>query len=240
MEAVRAYQRAAEADPSEPNLFDWGTELLVHGAAEPAAEVFRKGHQLHPASVRMLLALAVALYAQGDYDQSAKRFFDACDLHPSDSPPYLFLAKVQNRAITESTGYLDRFARFAKLHPDDAQANYYYAVALSTRHDQNAKSYLDKSIQLDPHLAVAHLQLGIFYGDQADYAHAIPEYLKAVAGDPELEEAHYRLSQAYAATGERAKAQEELNTYKELSQRSAQAAEQERQRLQRFIVSFRQ
>ena len=40
LEAVREYQRAAELDPSESNLFDWGTELLAHRALEPATEVF--------------------------------------------------------------------------------------------------------------------------------------------------------------------------------------------------------
>src|SRR5580704_12771287 len=43
VEAARAYQRAAELDPSESNLFDWGTELLTHRAADQAVEVFSKG-----------------------------------------------------------------------------------------------------------------------------------------------------------------------------------------------------
>ncbi|HEV2716401.1 MAG TPA: hypothetical protein VGU64_14155, partial [Terriglobales bacterium] len=34
--AVQEYQRAAELDPSEPNLFDWGADLLLHRALEPA------------------------------------------------------------------------------------------------------------------------------------------------------------------------------------------------------------
>ena len=239
LEAVREYQRAAEADPSEPNLFDWGMELLVHRATEPAAEVFQKGHRLYPGSARMLLGLAVARYGHGDYDEAARRFFAACDLNPSDPTPYLFLAKVQNRAITESNGYLERLARFAKLRPDDAQANYYYAAALSGRHDGRARSLLEKSIELDPKLALAHLQLGILYSDQRNYTQAISEYRKAVACDPELEEAHYRLSQAYAATGEKSEAQQELSTYEELSRKSAEAAERERQQLQQFVITLK-
>src|SRR2546430_13519862 len=43
LEAVRQYQRAAELDASEPYLFDWGAELLLHHAPEPAIEVFSKG-----------------------------------------------------------------------------------------------------------------------------------------------------------------------------------------------------
>ncbi len=62
LEAVREYQRAAELDPSEPNLFDWGTELLTHRALEPATEVFANGNRRFPKSVRMLVALGVAWY----------------------------------------------------------------------------------------------------------------------------------------------------------------------------------
>jgi len=39
LEAARQYQRAAELDPSEANLFNWGTELLTHRAAEQAGAV---------------------------------------------------------------------------------------------------------------------------------------------------------------------------------------------------------
>ncbi len=34
LEAVREYEKAARMDPSEQNYFEWGTELLLHKAAE--------------------------------------------------------------------------------------------------------------------------------------------------------------------------------------------------------------
>jgi tetratricopeptide (TPR) repeat protein len=56
LEAVREYQRAAELNPSESNLFDWGAELLMHRAVEPALEVFTNGNRLFPRSVRSVCA----------------------------------------------------------------------------------------------------------------------------------------------------------------------------------------
>ncbi len=82
LEAVREYQRAAELDPSEPNLFDWGTELLTHRALEPASEVFTKGNRMFPKSVRMLVALGVAEYARGSYERAAESLGSASDLDP--------------------------------------------------------------------------------------------------------------------------------------------------------------
>ena len=60
--AVKEFERAAALEASEQNLFDWGSELLAHGAAEPAAEVFNKGHRLFPRSVRMLAAFRLAYH----------------------------------------------------------------------------------------------------------------------------------------------------------------------------------
>ena len=96
LEAVRDYQRAAELNPSEPNLFDWGAELLLHRAFEPAIEVFRKGTRLYPSSVRMGVGLGVAWYARGSYEQAAQRLCEASDLNPEDPKPYLFMGKMQS------------------------------------------------------------------------------------------------------------------------------------------------
>lgn len=91
---------------------------------------FEKGHRLFPRSTRLLLGLAASRYARGDYDRSARNHFEACDLYTGDPVPYMFLGKVRSIEITGLEGYVERLARFAKLHPDNAWANYYYAVAL--------------------------------------------------------------------------------------------------------------
>jgi len=247
LEAVREYQRAAELDASEFNLFDWGAELLTHRAVDQAIEVFSKGNHLFPHSVRMLLGLAAAWYSRGAYDQAARRFFEACDLNPSDPGPYLFLGKVQSVEILQSDGYLERMRRFRRLQPDNPLANYYYAASLWKRWNGPADSrtpfqvlsLLEKAIHLDPNLAAAHLQLGMFYADQKDFPNAISAYLKAIAVSPPLEEAHYRLAQAYRLSGEELKAQQEFDLHAELSRKSAEDLERERREIQQFVFELR-
>ena len=128
--AVREYQRAAELDPSEQYLFDWGTELLAHRALEPAVEVFTKGNRLFPSSMRMLVALGVADYARGSYDEAAHCLANASDIDPRDPTPYLFLGSMQDAEIIPSEGTVDRLARFVELQPENPLASYYYAVGL--------------------------------------------------------------------------------------------------------------
>jgi tetratricopeptide (TPR) repeat protein len=240
LDAVREYQRAAELDASEANLFDWGTELLVHSAPEPAIEVFTKGIHLFPRSSRMLLGVAVASYAKGDYDRAARHFFAATDLKPDDPKPYLFLARVQAPEITESDGFRERVARFAKLQPGNAWANYYYAMSiLKLGKTAQAQFLLQKSVRLDPQLGVGYLQLGILSSERQDLSGAISAYQKATEVDPGLEQAHYRLAQAYRQKGDMQRAQEETKIFQQLSKASAQQLEHERSDLRQFVITLK-
>ncbi len=247
LEAVHEYQVAAELDASEPNLFDWGAELLKHRAAEPAIEVFTKGDRLFPHSVRMKLGLAAAFYVQGSYEEAARRFFEAADLNPLDPVPYLFLGKIQNLEIMQSDGFVERFARFTKLHPDNAMANYYYAASLFRRwkSDKDAaalaqmRSLLEKAVGLDPQLSAAYLQLGILDAEQQDFAAAVACYQRTIQIDPEMEEAHYRLGVAYGRTGDKLQSQKELDIHEKLAKKSAEELERERRDILNFVVSLR-
>lgn len=247
LEAVRQYQRAAEADPSEANLFNWGGELLVHRADDQAAEVFAKAHRRFPRSTRALLGLAAALYARGSEDQAQRAFFEATDLDPRDPAPYLFLGKISGGAIADSDGYALRMARFAHLQPENAWANYYYAATLwrtwkgagDTATIANVQALLEKAVALDPHLAAASLELGIVFAEQSNLPRAIAAYRAAIAANPALEEAHYRLAQAYRKNGRIEESQKEIERYRELAKESAAAAERERSRMQQFVFEMK-
>jgi len=247
LEAVREYQRAAELDPSEPNLFDWGAELLMHRAAEPAIEVFAKGSRLFPRSVRMLVGLGVSAYARGSYEQAAQRLCEASDLNPGDPNPYLFLGKMQSVESTQSECVVERLERFAKLQPENALANYYYARSLwqrrtgaeDTENSAQVESLLEKAVQLDPKLGAGYLQLGILYSDRGDFPKTISAYQKAIDVSPRLEEAHYRLSQVYRRTGEGLKAQQELQLYEQIKKEIADEVELQRREIQQFVYRLR-
>jgi tetratricopeptide (TPR) repeat protein len=248
LEAAREYQRAAELSPTENNLFDWGTELLTHRAANHSIEVFAKGNRLFPRSVRMLLGFGAALYAQGSYDAAARRLFEATDLNPGDPGPYLFLGRVQTLEIAQSDGVLERFKRFATRYPGNALANYYYAVTLWRRwtglEDREiaaqVESLLQKAVRIDAGLGDGWLQLGILYSGVSDLPKAISAYQKAIDTGTAREESHYRLAQAYQRVGEKVKARKEFDLYEQL--RKAAAAEEERRRseTQQFVFALKE
>jgi len=244
LDAVREYQRAAELQPNEANLFAWGADLLLHRAFEPAIEVFTKGHRLYPSSVRMLLGLSVATYDQGAMDQGKELLLEACDLNPADSAPYLFLGKLQEAEKIEPPGWAEKFARFLRLHPENALAHYYYAVALGKQEPGGGnaaviESELKRAMEIDPQLGSAYLEIGILYSQRKDYPEAISALQKAIEITPLPAEAHYRLGQLYGHMGEAEKATKEIELFKQISEQKKNEAERERHKIQQFVYTLR-
>ena len=97
----------------------------------------------------------------------------------------------------------------------------------------------EKAVRLNPHLADAFLLLGVVFSAQNKFPDAIPAYQKAIAANPDLAQAHYRLAQAWTATGQPARAREEIELYRQLSRQSEQKSEAERAAIQEFVFSLR-
>jgi tetratricopeptide (TPR) repeat protein len=251
LDAVREYERAAGLDASEENYFAWGAELLLHRAVAPALEVFGRGVRLHPDSARMLAGLGAALYTNGSVEEAAQRLCAASDLTPSvppsDSPsasaPYLFLGEMQEATSTPLPCVEPKLARFAHDRPDNAFANYYYALALWKRERgsenpdamRQVEALLRKSLAIDPKLDLAYLQLGNLYFARGSFQEALTAYEKAVVANPAGGEAHYRLGLTYKRIGEEAKAQREFEEYKRLDKSEAATIERQRRELRQFL-----
>jgi tetratricopeptide (TPR) repeat protein len=243
--AANEFETAAHMDPSEGNLFDWGSELLLHRTYEPAIDVFQEATKRYPNSPRLFIGLGMALYSRGRYDEAVKSLLTAADLNPSDPRCYLFLSKAYSSSPNQAEAVIQAFRRYADLQPSNALALYYYAVSLwkgkraeeSSSDLQQVKSLLEKSIALNPALAEAHMQLGNLYSDQHDYAQSIPEYVRALNLDSNLFDAHYRLGQAYVHSGQKERAQGEFEIYQRLRAQHLAEIDKERAEVQQFVYS---
>ena len=245
VQAANEYELAAHADPSESNLFDWGSELLLHRTLGPAIEVFQDAAQRYPSSPRLAIGLGMALYAHGNYDDAVKSLLRAADLNPSDPSCYLFLSRAYDSSPGQADDVIQRFRRFSELQPRNAQALYYYAMSLwkgKRAQDpsldlRQIETLLKNSLDLDPKLAEAHLQLGNLYSDQSKYAEAIPEYVRALELNPDLADAHYRLGQAYVRTGQKGLAQEQLQVYQKIREQHLEDLEKQRAEIRQFVYA---
>jgi tetratricopeptide (TPR) repeat protein len=244
LEAVREFEQAVRMDPSEPNYFEWGTELLLHGAVRPSVEVFTRASATHPRSSRMLVGLGAALYASGAFEAAARRLCEASDLKPADPTPYLYLGKMEKASPTPLPCSEQKLARFAAEQPENALANYYYAMTLWKREKgsensaalHHAEALLEKAVVIDPKLGEAYLQLGVLYSGRDAFEPAIHAYEKAVEVSPQLGEAHYRLALAYKRKGEEAKSRQEFQLYEQTEKTETAEIERQRRELQHFLV----
>jgi tetratricopeptide (TPR) repeat protein len=184
-------------------------------------------------------------------EEAAERLCAASDLSqsnsPSDSPsdfaPYLFLGEMQEATSTPLPCIEQKLARFAQNQPENAFANYYYALALWKRDRgsenpdalRQVETLLLKSLAIDPKLDLAYLQLGNLYFARGAFQEAVAAYQKAVVANPAGSEAHYRLGLTYKRIGEGAKAQREFEEYKQLDKMETAAIERQRRELRQFI-----
>lgn len=244
LEAVREFEQAAKADPSEENYFAWGSELLKHRAVLQAKEVFESGARAHPKSARMLTALGAALFAGARYEEAARRLCDASDLNPANVEPYLFMGKVEIAAPNSLPCIEPRLKRFVHMEPADPMANFYYAMTYWKEHGKKVdeetsavvEKYLENATKADRKCSDAYLQLGILRASRSDFGAASDFYRKAIDAAPESSEAHYRLGVAYDRLGEKEKASEEFRLHDELEKRQAAAVDQQRREVKQFLV----
>ena len=243
--AENEFETAAHLDPSEENLFDWGSEFLLHRTYEPAIDIFEQATKRYPNSPRLMIGLGMALYSRGKYDDAVKALLTAADLNPSDPRCYFFLSKAYDSSPNQADAVIERFHRFSELQPNNGLAVYYYAMSLwkgkrtedASFDIQKVESLLQKAISLDPKLAEAHLQLGNLYSDRHDYAKAIPEYQRALELNPNLPDAHYRLGQDYVHSGHKDLAQGEFDVYQRLRAQHMAALDKERAEVRQFVYS---
>jgi tetratricopeptide (TPR) repeat protein len=243
--AANEYQTAAQMDPSESNLFDWGSELLLHRTLDPAVEVFQKAIERYPHSSRLAVGLGIAYYSRGNYDDAVKSLLRAADLSPADAGCYLFLSKAYDSSPAQADDVIQRFHRFAELQPNNARAQYYFAMSLwkgNRAEDPHLdlaqiESLLKRSVALDPNLAEAHRQLGNLFAEQRKFPDSIPEYLRALELNAGLADAHYRLGQAYVRTGEKERAQEQFQVYQKLREQHLADLDKQRAEIRQFVYS---
>lgn len=245
VDAANEFETAARMDPTEENLFAWGSELLLHRTYDPAIQVFQQATQRFPKSPRLWIGLGMALYSRGRYEESIRALLTAADLNPTDARCYLFLSKAYLSSPSQADEVIERFRRYAELEPRNGLAQYYYAVSLwkgkrsqaSNINYQQVEALLRKAIALDDTLAQAHLQLGILYADQHEYAKSLPQYMRAIELDPNLPDAHYRLGQYYVHTGDKQRAQQEFQTFQQLQAHHQAEIDKERAEVRQFVYS---
>lgn len=220
--AAIEYQKAAEMDPSETNIFDFGMSLFRLDR-NAAITILRYGVQKYPDSIKLHVALGTVLYAEGNSLEGAQLLCEAQELNPSDPHPMELLAETEIVPPELAHRITSLFADLHKRYENDGLILYDYTMVQSGRWSNSTDPLpphfadsLEAALRLNPKLPQAYFQLGLIAEQQKNYAEEIRLLKKAIALDPHKEEYHYRLAFAYRKSGDEAKFREELNAFQKL------------------------
>jgi len=172
-QAIRELQIAEKIRPTAPDPHDQLARLLAQTGPQ---ELARKEH-----------AEYAALISRGDPDAAAGKF---------NARANELLAAGNARAAA------DAYRSALRANPKNPQLHYNLSLALDQLGDRaTERQELEKAIQLDPELAVAHNQLGVLDLQSNRTSEAEQEFKKAIAGDPRYAEAQNNLGVLYSREG---------------------------------------
>lgn len=237
LEAVRAFQRSAELEPTnESYRFDFVYELLAHqnfdaaiAAAQPAVRDFPQSQQLR-------LALGAGFFGAKLFDQSGEIFLEAARKFPDAELPLRLLATAVDTGPVKPREVQALVAAYLKRHPKQFWPYYFLGrKAFQDGDTVRGLEFLQQSVALAPDYPDSQFELGNVYFEMERWKDAIACYEKVARLKPGLADAHYRLFRAYRRAGEPKQADRALQTYQKL-----QAQKQADNPVMQFVYDLRQ
>jgi tetratricopeptide (TPR) repeat protein len=245
LEAVRAFQKAAELEPgNEDYRFDYGYELLQHKTTPAAIAVFSSGVHDFPRSVKMGLGLGCAYYLIAKFEEAAQTLLKVLSMNPKLPVAYFLLGKIYESVGPSQTAIAEALSRYLENNPDDPWAYLHQGAILYQQGQLDpkpdfrlAKDKIERAIQLRDNFPEAYLQLALILQSEGETEQSVAILDRAIHLNPKLAAAHYRLGMAYKRLGQRDKAKSEFALSEKLN--AAGQAEFERRQVIQFLTEQR-
>jgi tetratricopeptide (TPR) repeat protein len=203
LDAVRSMERAVALEPqNEDYCFSYLTELLRHKNYDAATLVGNAAVRNIPNSVRLRLALVAALYGGGRLQEAHSVLILASQDFPESNLP-LYLRSVLAEGSPQSDSELSKDAeRYLASHQRDSLALLIVGREKDRQGDPKAAiMLLNQSLALEQESAETQLAAAKVYSELEDWPQTIVHAQRAVALNPDMREAWYRLARALDRAG---------------------------------------
>ena len=207
-EAIAAYRRAIELEPSAVAYTDLGAALLRQKALKEAIASLRKATELDPKYALAHSNLGTALYLQKKPDEAIACFHRAVELDPN-ARGYLNLG-IALRDLQKFDRAIVAFRKATELDPTFAFGYVNLGVTLrEQRKPEQAIEAYRHAIEVDPGCTVAHYNLGNVLMEQGNLPEAEAAFRRAADLEPKLAPAWINLGIALLRQGQEKAAEAE-------------------------------
>jgi tetratricopeptide (TPR) repeat protein len=230
LRAIEQFKTAIEKDPNYALAYAGLADAYV---LEPAYSVAPSAQSMPPAKAAAFKALeldptlgeahaslGMAMFiGELDFAGSVAEFEKAIALNPNYATAHHWFANTTLPALRQWDRMIVEGRRALELDPLSLIINADFGAnfILARRYDE-AKAALEKTLQLDPRFASAHILLGQTLQCRGDLKEATAEYARAVELDPNDTGYPSYLAQAYARGNRRAEAEKILADLTKIAQ----------------------
>ena len=238
--AIKHFQRAAEIDPSEANLYALTVEFLRHWTWDAATTNAAYALQKYPASTRLQLALGVALYGGKRFPDAAKVFDGLLQNEPGNT----MYADMLGRTCGEIAGgnrNCDTLVTFSNQHPGNSSAAFYAARQILGRPHSSAdldeaEKLLRRATATDPTSADAWYQYGLLEAERKQWPQCAGMFEKATTLRPDFASAHYQLALADSHLGRESDRKRELALFQTYRRQEKERVDTEVRKMTVFLT----
>jgi len=192
--AIESLKRAERLDPSNAQIhFDLGAALAQASRPTEAIQELKAASRIDPANSNTHHQLALLFEKAGDKESALAedaRVKALTAQKGGDAAGNLNAEANQFLLAGNASAAVKAYRRALELSPTDAKLRYNLSLALDRTGDRAAeRTELERAVQLDPNLAVAHNQLGLLDLQQERVLTAEQHFKKALSIDPKYAEA---------------------------------------------------
>ena len=229
--AVASFEQAMDLEPAEESHYLDAVQLLAeHQIWRVLIRIAEKGVARIPRSDRLYRMKGLAETAMLYTEDAVRSYRRALEINPDSAKANLGLAIAQRTAGSRE----DAAATFEKgirqFPAHGAHYQEYGLMLLKTGETgdedalKRAVALLQKAIELDASLPVAHYQIGRLALERDRAGEALPHLKTAARLNPDQSRVHYLLARAYRRLGRGEEARSHLKTFRRMK-----AAEESRQ-----------
>jgi tetratricopeptide (TPR) repeat protein len=246
--AVKSYQAAVSLAPSQENYrVSLAVEFIRHRNYDAAKVVLQQAEGLWPASWRIKLALGMAEYISGMDEDAVPTLLRAAELSPQPESALDFLGNIElNLASEPDAAAVTAVCKYADNHPKDGKVKFYCGAMIFRKDNAGGDKsrsevileMLRSAARLIPHDPAPRCQMGRVYRWVEQWEKALQEWRVCAQMDPELAEAHFRLTEIYHHLAQQEMADREKKLFEAASKRMADENASREEAIRSFLFTI--